>query len=1107
MANQLTEENKQALEFYYEAFRLSAHILLRDPAQLTGQMVGRLGGTENPIITDLVQDGMQRKNTPWLRPLISSLAPPGGPLIRTLAGHSDQVEAICIDRVGRVAASVSRDKTLRLWDLESGDTQSVMQTKGDEWNAVALSPDGSRAVCQSSSVIGISLEVWDLTHERPVGFLKTFDDATDLLSGKPQLAFLPDGHHLVATANQYMELWDLDQKELVCSHEAHSQAIYALAVAQSSMLVATGAENEIKVWSLDPSHVPENQIIMEKHTLTSKAGGKRGGWTSNATPIAITFFEDDCKILVAFGNNILEIWDVSTGTLVNSWPGPGDEFLSSKDAIKTIAISGDNAMAILGIGDGRILVQDIHSGTDLHTLAAHDEAVVSLAAFRQKAGFLSAGWDGILKYWDLTRLEAEQNAGTNAKLEEKSGREIQGLAVSTNGHLLLSTGKDRLLRIWDPRQASLQYTLPIHTGELHAVIGPYHLPQIVGGFTSEVSAVEESDWTIEENSVRLCAHPRVLVWDVTSGQVVSTLFGSPGWVKSLSFSSHSDRLLSLTQNHKMRLWDLNIGQVLPDQPWEDLDIIAISCLDHSYQAVVATRENQLFILDLENGVRRDVGEGHTSAIQAISVYQTDQRAITASRDNTLMVWDLLCGGIIARLEGHRDEIESVSVSHNESYAASGSADENIILWDMKSFLPVCTLKGHTGRVRTLSFLPDGRLASGGLDGTVRIWDIYSGRMLARFKVASDWVESLAYSPTTGILFAGSPDSTIRAWDMRNYAFRAILTCDPFSRVTAMAAHPDGNHLVSADGDPTLTSWRLPDRRGLTVLQTEWPELNPVMAISQEVAIYAHAEPALQVLNLTSGKIQHTLSGHVHRISAIAMTSDGSCGITGSETGELIVWNLLSGHAIHHLDYHTDRIYQIMVVPDNITCLTRSWKSLAAWNLHTGQILWDFPTDGNNLSGLTISPSGYQAAVGMDVSYNKQLVIWDLRSGEHKLIGPPIRGFFNDLKWLADDQLLVLIGGAQIRVFNTKTGEIDRQWQAGDCNPVRAALVPDSPYLVTHGWEPTVQVWNTLQGKLLCAFTIDSDLTACVLTSDGKILVAGDKVGKVHFFQLENFNGV
>jgi hypothetical protein len=36
MANQLTEENKQALEFYYEAFRLSAHILLRDPAQLTG---------------------------------------------------------------------------------------------------------------------------------------------------------------------------------------------------------------------------------------------------------------------------------------------------------------------------------------------------------------------------------------------------------------------------------------------------------------------------------------------------------------------------------------------------------------------------------------------------------------------------------------------------------------------------------------------------------------------------------------------------------------------------------------------------------------------------------------------------------------------------------------------------------------------------------------------------------------------------------------------------------------------------------------------------------------------------------------------------------------
>ena len=64
------------------------------------------------------------------------------------------------------------------------------------------------------------------------------------------------------------------------------------------------------------------------------------------------------------------------------------------------------------------------------------------------------------------------------------------------------------------------------------------------------------------------------------------------------------------------------------------------------------------------------------------------------------------------------------------------------------------LEGHSGAVSALCVLPDGRLASGSDDGTIRLWDVQRGAETARLEGHSDWVSALCVLPD-GRLASGS----------------------------------------------------------------------------------------------------------------------------------------------------------------------------------------------------------------------------------------------------------------------------------------------------------------------------------------------------------------
>ena len=124
LLTEFSEDGKiSSLKKIQGALRLSANIINADNQQLPAQLTGRLLHFHTPEINNLLQ---QIPTDQGLRCLTPSLTPPGSPLIRTLSGHSNGVNAIALTPDGKTVISGSFDKTIKIWDLVTGEEKFTL---------------------------------------------------------------------------------------------------------------------------------------------------------------------------------------------------------------------------------------------------------------------------------------------------------------------------------------------------------------------------------------------------------------------------------------------------------------------------------------------------------------------------------------------------------------------------------------------------------------------------------------------------------------------------------------------------------------------------------------------------------------------------------------------------------------------------------------------------------------------------------------------------------------------------------------------------------------------------------------------------------------------
>jgi len=553
-----------------------------------------------------------------------------------------------------------------------------------------------------------------------------------------------------------------------------------------------------------------------------------------------------------------------------------------------------------------------------------------------------------------------------------------------------------------------------------------------------------------------------------------------GHLAGVAISADGRRGVSVSFPHpnggSLSVWDLGNDappvELVGRSNW--LTSVAISA--DGRLAIAGSHDKWLEIWDLDRRSLLNVFEGHTGHVWSVTISRDGTIAVSGSDDNTVRVWDLSGSKPPRTFEGHSDIVFAVDLSFDRTTVASGSRDGTVRVWDLTKDQPPRILRGHTGYVRAVAFSSDGsHLVSGSLDCTLRVWNLTGFDSTRVLEGHRSGVTSVVFLPGDKRIISGSDDKTLRIWDLDRPQRTSALPL--YCPVGSTAAFCLKYLPISKEKEDIMLALEiLDDKAKLETLEGHAGELCHALSASANRMIAGFEDGTVRAWDARTEKMIQMKERHESRVSAVACSSDGSVGISGSWDKTARIWDITGGRLLRILEHGQTcgSVTCVALSLDGRLALTGAWDgSVRIWdtiNVLPPLLLLKY---NKPISAIALSEDNEFA---ISASYDETLCLLNVND---RLQPPKL------LHGLASENSLIPT----------------MAWATLDWTKRHIAISHDGRRAMT-GSNMKMQIWNVEDGTNSTTFSCDDTIRSCAWTRTDAHVIVSDSMDRIHVLSLK-----
>ncbi|KYR02595.1 hypothetical protein DLAC_00037 [Tieghemostelium lacteum] len=639
-----------SVEDFYAFIQYQQHHLLKYP-HITAQQAFNL--PDDSVCHNVSQKALDSKKLPmikWINKLqISDF------VIQTLAGHEDFVRCSLYKEDGSLIASCSDDKSIRIWNGETGQLVRVFP-KGVHTDKV------TNLQWRGNTVVTVGRDKKVILWDEFGKVIHQFTGHTQAVWG---VSVSPDHKRIVSASwDQTAIVWDVGTQQKVTSLSGHKNKLSACAYSRNGKFIATGC------WG-------GNVIIWDSVNFKQVATVS----VSSSTILYMQFSNDEKYLSVSSVDTMTHIIKCANWTKIQSLEGHTEAVISSR-------FSNDSKFLVSCSDDKTVRIYETQEWTQVSVMTGHSGRIIS-AAFHpsnSKRRVITCATDKFIKIWDPKLGYAYLN-----QAHQGHKKSVKFLHYDKSTDRLFSVSDDKTIKVWKE----------FSRNDLLVEAQTIPLPVEKLSFIDSNTII-----TISETKTKC-----IKLFSDDSHQIstITDEFAHSSNVPSFAVSPKDPTLIAFINKGNLVL--ANTSDVSKETRRYPLAFILVHCEFHSSGEYIACTNNLGFVIFKRNSNN----DGKWPVLTSIIVNDPNSSALTphafvtntqhnksdsvittgmawgqnyfalGTSDGYVHVYDIKrCFYLVNKFKAHEFALHGMAFSPNDKYLFTGSLDKQSILWDVEN---------------------------------------------------------------------------------------------------------------------------------------------------------------------------------------------------------------------------------------------------------------------------------------------------------------------------------------------------------------------------------------------------------------------------------------